>query len=40
MVPFEYFAGEYKVSVRECAMEDIVEIDTYNELKQLDSVYR
>ena len=39
MVPFEYYPSEYKVSVRECAMEDIVEVDTYNELKKIDSVY-
>lgn len=40
MVPFEYYPSEYKVSVRECAMDDIVEIDTYNELKKIDSAYR
>ncbi len=39
MVPFEYYPSEYKVSVRECAMDDIVEVDTYNELKKIDSVY-
>lgn len=40
MVPFEYYPNEYKISVRECRMEDITEIDTYSELKKIDSVYR
>ena len=40
MVPFEYHRQDYQVFVRECAMDDITEIDTYNELKMLDSVYR
>jgi len=35
----EYFAKEYKVEVRECTFEDIVEIDNYSELKALDSTY-
>lgn len=29
----------YKISVRECKFEDIVEIDTFNELKAIDKVY-
>lgn len=29
----------YKVYVRECQKEDIVEIDTFNELKQIDKAY-
>ena len=40
MVPFEYHKNDYQISVRHCAMEDITEIDTFNELKQIDSVYR
>lgn len=32
-------AKNYKVWVREVNKEDIIEIDTYNELKQIDSVY-
>lgn len=39
MVPFEYYADDYKVSVRECSMDDIMEIDTFNELKAIDPVY-
>jgi CTP:phosphocholine cytidylyltransferase-like protein len=38
-VPLEYFSKDYKVSIRECKFKDIVEIDTYNELKKLDSNY-
>lgn len=34
-----YKKENYKVSVRECSAEDIVEIDSYNELKQIDSLY-
>lgn len=29
----------YKISVRECKFEDIVEIDTFNELKAIDKIY-
>ena len=39
-VPLEYCIKNYKVSVRECSFEDIIEIDTFNELKQLDETYR
>lgn len=38
-VALEYFVKDYKVEVRECTFEDIVEIDNYSELKQLDSTY-
>lgn len=38
-VPLEYFIGKYNVAIRECNMDDIVEIDTFNELKNIDSVY-
>lgn len=38
-VPLEYFADEYEVSVRQCSFEDIIEIDTFNELKALDETY-
>lgn len=39
-VPLEYCIKNYKVSVRECSFDDIIEIDTFNELKQLDETYR
>ena len=38
-VAFDYFPEHYKISVRPCTFDDIVEIDTFNELKQLDPVY-
>ena len=37
--PLEYFANEYSVSIRECTFDDITEIDSYQDLKKLDSVY-
>lgn len=39
-VPLEYCLKDFKVSVRECSFDDIIEIDTFNELKQLDDTYR
>lgn len=38
-VPLEYCMDNYKIYVRPCKREDIVEIDTFNELKQIDKVY-
>lgn len=38
-VPLEYCIDEYKVAIRECCFDDIVEIDTYRELKKIDSNY-
>ncbi|MDR1510266.1 MAG: NTP transferase domain-containing protein, partial [Synergistaceae bacterium] len=38
-VPLECFSKHYKVAIRECKSEDLVEIDTYSELKKLDSSY-
>lgn len=38
-VPLEVFSDEYQVEVRECNMEDIVEIDTFKELKCIDKTY-
>jgi len=39
-VPLEYCMKDFKVGVRECSFDDIIEIDTFNELKQLDETYR
>lgn len=39
-VPLEYCIKDFKVSVRECSFDDIREIDTFNELKQIDETYR
>lgn len=33
------FKDQYKIAVRECVQEDISEIDTFNELKQIDKSY-
>lgn len=38
-VALECFASEYSVEIRECSFNDIVEIDTFRELKQLDKTY-
>ena len=38
-VALEYFVKAYKVAVRPCTFEDIIEIDTYRELKKLDPAY-
>jgi CTP:phosphocholine cytidylyltransferase-like protein len=35
----EYFIHDYRVAIRECTFEDIIEIDTFRELVQLDSTY-
>lgn len=39
-VPLEYCMDDFKVGVRECSFDDIREIDTFNELKQLDETYK
>ena len=38
-VPFVFFPREYSVEIRECKQEDIVEIDTFKELKAIDKTY-
>ena len=38
-VPLEYYLKDYSVAVRECTFDDIIEIDTFNELKKLDKTY-
>ena len=38
-VAFDHCLDHYKISVRPCTFADIIEIDTFNELKQLDPVY-
>lgn len=38
-VQFGIFKGEYKVEVRECSEDDVIEIDTFNELKAIDKTY-
>lgn len=38
-VPLVYKKDNYSVEVRECRDEDVVEIDTFNELKAIDKTY-
>ncbi len=38
-VPLQYCKDDFTVKVRECSFDDIVEIDTFNELKELDNSY-
>lgn len=38
-VVFDYHLSDYKIQVRECSFSDIVEIDTFNELKKIDTNY-
>ncbi len=38
-IPLSVFASEYAVEIRECLQEDIVEIDTFRELKAIDKTY-
>jgi CTP:phosphocholine cytidylyltransferase-like protein len=39
-VPLERCIGNYKIGIRECSASDLIEIDTFNELKELDETYR
>lgn len=39
-VPLEYCIKDYKVEIRPCFFEDVREIDTFSELKQIDETYR
>ena len=38
-VILDYHLDDYDVSVRDCSFDDITEIDTFRELKELDSTY-
>ncbi len=38
--PLEYCREHYHIEVRNCTFEDIIEIDSYSDLKKLDSAYR
>ena len=38
-VPFAFFGSEYNVEIRECLFDDIIEIDTFRELKMIDKTY-
>ena len=39
-VPLEYCLSNHTVEVRECTFEDIVEIDSFADLKKIDPIYR
>lgn len=39
-VPLEYCLSNYHVEVRECTFDDIVEIDSFTDLKRIDPIYR
>lgn len=38
-VPLVYRKKNYEIHIRECQEGDIIEIDTFNELKQIDKIY-
>lgn len=38
-VPFSDFPEHYRVGIRACSQEDIIEIDTFRELKMIDKTY-
>lgn len=38
-IPLDVCKNNYKIYIRECKRENIVEIDTFNELKQIDKTY-
>ncbi|MCM1404172.1 MAG: NTP transferase domain-containing protein [Prevotella sp.] len=38
-VPLEYCQANYRITVRPCLQTDIIEIDTFNELKAIDHAY-
>lgn len=38
-VPLHVYAGSYQVAVQPCGEQDVVEIDTYKELKSADKTY-
>ncbi|MEG1270861.1 MAG: NTP transferase domain-containing protein [Ruthenibacterium sp.] len=38
-IALEYFLPEYQIGIEECSFNDIVEVDTYKDLKSLDSNY-
>ena len=38
-VPNQAYKGQYKIEVRPCTEKDIVEVDTFRELKEIDKTY-
>lgn len=39
-IPFRYYKDEFKISITECEFKDIVEIDSYKELCEIDPAYK
>ncbi|MBR3320100.1 phosphocholine cytidylyltransferase family protein [Candidatus Saccharibacteria bacterium] len=39
-IPNQLHRGEYKIKIRPCLLSDVIEIDTFNELKAIDPSYR
>ena len=39
-VPLTYCKDHYQLEVRECSFDDIIEIDSFKDLKKIDKVYR
>lgn len=38
-VPLKYYKKDFKLAVRECEENDVIEIDTFTELKAIDKAY-
>ena len=38
-VPLHVFTGSYQVAVQSCSEQNVIEIDTYKELKTVDTTY-
>ena len=38
-VPLVVFSDDYKVTINECRDDDVIEIDTFSELKAIDKSY-
>lgn len=38
-VPLHVYKGSYNVAIQECSERDVIEIDTYKELRTIDSTY-
>ena len=39
-VPLKLYIDQFHVQVRSCKMEDIIEIDTFEELQKVDPMYK
>ena len=40
LVPLDIFIDDYDIRVRECSFDDIIEIDTFKELCEIDTLYK